>query len=135
MARPTALSAHKVALLRSVTAADVSFADADLPPASMTHGKGFQTIWVGVEFDGGTTPTATIEFRFRDPDAADGERWVKMMLGGSVQSETISAGEFYEYRVDGRDLIPVVTAISGTPDEVRVLGFPGLTQGGERTFR
>lgn len=138
MARPTSLSATQLAVARSaVTAADsTTLSDANIPLASAIDCSGFQTLWVGVEFVGGTNPTATLEVLVRDGDAADGARW-KMLLVGSADGVTAAAAAsartaaldgtaLQEVRVEGRSKVFLrVHAITGTPTSLSILAMGG----------
>lgn len=139
MSRPHGLSPLKVSLCRKVTVADTLNTDAALPAEAsvalggMVAANSFQTVWLGLECEGGTNPTATVSPRVRDNDAPDGSRWKDLSIGGSVQSVVLANnGPFKEVRVDGRDWIAVVTALSGTPDSASILMFPGVLLPGSR---
>lgn len=139
MARPGGFKSDQLAAVRtSVTAADSStLTDANIDPTIAVDCRGFDTIWVGVEFVGGTGPTATFEILVRDADAADGSRW-KRLLTGSVAGVTTIANansrttgaldgtSLAELRVDGRRAVFIrCTAITGAPTSLSVLATGG----------
>ena len=135
MARPIGLSYNTVSLARKVTAADVANTDVALPPTTdatnggKVSGNGLQTVWLALECPDGTNPTATVAPRVRDPEAPDGSRWKDLTIGGSAQSVTLASnGAFKEVRVDARDWIPVVTAITGGATSYKILVMPGTPQ-------
>ena len=59
-----------------------TLSDANIPPANGLDCFGYDTIFVGVDITGGSSPTMTIEPLFRDSsDAADGSRWFRIKCG------------------------------------------------------
>ena len=140
MTRPIGLSPDKVSLARKVTAKDTVFTDASLPASTsstlggMVRSGSYQTMWLGLECVAGTNPTAVVSPRVRDADAPDGSRWKDLTVSGSAQSVTLANnGPFIEVRVDGRDWIPVLTDLTGTPTSATILIFPGTPLAGTRT--
>jgi hypothetical protein len=139
MSRPHGLSPLKVSLARKVLVADTLNTDVALPASAtaadggMVAANSFQTVWLGLECEGGTAPTATVSPRVRDADAPDGSRWKDLSIGGSAQSVVLTNnGPFKEVRVDGREWIAVVTGLTGTPDSASILMFPGALLPGAR---
>lgn len=136
MARTPSLSYDVVSVARTVTAKDTVFTDAALPattrpgdnasPGGMVKGRGFKTVWLGLQCADGTAPTAVVSPRVRDADAPDGSRWKDLTVSGSAQSVTLTNnGPFIEVRIDSRDFMPVVTDLTGTPTSATILMFPG----------
>lgn len=134
-------SAYQLTLVRAgVTAVDPAapFTDANYPAASGICCKGFDTIYVGVEFVGGATPTATFEILQRDPDAADGLRWKTMLVGAnagitaiaaptSLATPALDGTAMAELRVDGRQLVYIrCKAVTGAPTSFSVLATGGV---------
>jgi len=110
------LTGAVIAVARNVTgeiAADpAALTDVNYPPDQALNCAGFETIWVGVEIDGGSSPTATLEPLFYDPGAADGARWGRLLVGAApgltplaapvVQvTPALPSGQLVELRVDG----------------------------------
>ena len=141
MARPGGFSATQLTLVRAgVTAADAiaPFTDANYPAANGISCKGFDTIYIGVEFVGGATPTATFEILQRDPDAADGSRWKLMLVGSnsgitqvgapaSLATPALDGTSMAEVRVDGRQLVYIrAKAVTGAPTSFSVLATGGV---------
>lgn len=126
-----------------VIAADSStLTDANFDPtdANAVFGsQGFDSILLGVEIDGGTNPTATIELLFRDAEAPDGSRWKRMLLGAppgvtlaALANETsgalASGANLVELRTFGHALIyPRITTVAnpGSTTGMRILARPG----------
>lgn len=97
-----------------IAAEGTDYSDANYPVASAINCSVYQTIFVGCEITGGSSPTMTIEPLFRDPDAADGARWKRLLVGAPP----------------GVTLAAAATATTGAlaPDvslaELRVFGWP-----------
>lgn len=123
-----------------VIAADsATLSDANFPVAQAIGCQGYDTILVGVEIDGGASPTCTVEALFRDGEAADGSRWKRIQLGApdgvtatalAVQTTPAltSNGDMVELRVFGRPLVMLRrTAVtnSATTTAMRILVAPG----------
>jgi len=127
-----------------VTAADsATLTDANIPPAQAIDCRGLDTIYVGVEFTGGTGPTATFEILYRDPvvgtntTPADGARWKRKLLGAPNGVTTIAAPAaqttgaldgtaLSEQRVDGRSQVFIrCTNVTGSPTSFDILVMPG----------
>jgi len=135
MARPGGFKSDQLAAVRTgVTAADSgTLTDANIDPNAAIDCRGFDTIWVGVEFVAGTGPTATFEVLVRDADAADGKRWKRLFIGSPNGVTTIAAAAglttgaldgtaLFELRVDGRKSVFIrCTAITGAPSSLTVL--------------
>lgn len=141
MARPGGLKSNVYAALRTgITVADAAapFLDAGYPVANAIDCRGFDTIYVGVEFVGGATPTAVIEVLKRDPDAPDGLRWKTLLIGApngitqigapvSLATPTLDGTGMAEVRVDGYSVVYLrVKALTGAPTSLVILGLPGV---------
>lgn len=142
MTRPATLSLSSVTAVRTISgviAADnPTLTDANIPPAQALDCSGYETIWVGVEISGGTSPAAAIEVLVRDADAVDGSRWKKLLVGspdgvtlGSAASQKTPALDgtaFYEVRVAGRSnvflRVDAVTNATNTT-AMKILAIPG----------
>lgn len=144
MARKVTMTLGAVAAVRVVTGAPVAadsttLADATFPEATdaTTGGaiecRGYSTIWLGVEFVGGTNPTVVIEPLVRDTEAADQSRWKTTLSGGSVvRTSALTGASFEEVRVDGGRIYPRIHAVVGDPTTVRILARPGTPLAGSR---
>lgn len=142
MARPVALSLDQVSQIRTLTgspsADSATLTDANFSPtASDTTGGalnayGFQSVWLNVEFTGGTAPTVTIEMLFRDAGAADGSRW-KRVAGAAAL--TLDGTGWQEVRVDGALVYPRLTTVTGAPTAINLLARPGERLAGYRPNR
>lgn len=125
-----------------VAADSATLNDTNFPTAfDATNGGAFScrnldTLLIGVEFTAGTAPTATVEFLFRDAEAADGSRWKRLLLGsrpgvtlGALATEDTGALDgvsFVEMRCYGADLVyPRFKAVTGTPTGIKILAMPG----------
>lgn len=64
--------------------------DVNIDPTIAVNCAGWDSLMVGVEIDGGSAPTMTVEALFRDPGAPDGARW-KRMLHGARPGVTLAA--------------------------------------------
>ncbi len=64
-----------------IAADSATLTDANIDPTKAIDCWGLDSIFVGVEITGGTNPGMTIEPLFRDPDAADGSRWRRLITG------------------------------------------------------
>lgn len=151
------LFSGEVSILRElpagVIAADsTTLSDANFPPANGIDCSGLDTIFVGVEIDGGTNPTLTVEALFYDASAADGSRWRRILLGaapgvtlGSLANETsgalaftTNALQFVELRVFGHSKVFFRATNAGSATSTtggRILGFPGRVRGDRRLNR
>lgn len=141
MARPTGLHPSRVAVARTksgVIAIDsATLTDANIDPDEAFDCRGYQTVWVGVEIAGGTSPTATIEALVRDEDAADGARWKRLLVGSpdgvtlasaaSAKTSALDGTALYELRVDGRLVFFRVDAVtnSSSTTSLSILVMPG----------
>ena len=148
MGRPTSLSLDgaKTALLRStagaIAADNATLSDANYPVASAFDATGYDTVFFGVEIDGGSSPTATLELLFRDEDAADGQRWKRMKFGaleGVVAPGSAPANQDTGALSSGLDMVELVTlgaskifvrvktvANSGSTTAMRIIAKPGI---------
>ena len=148
MARKTgALSTGETTQLRSISgviAADsATLTDANIPPASGIDCTGLDTVMIGVEITGGSSPSMTIEALFYDADAADGSRWSRYLLGSApgvtaaaLAAETtgtlLSNSQFAELRVFGHPKVFFrVTAVANSASTTasKILGRPGQWRG------
>lgn len=148
MARGTGLRTGELTLVRStsgVIAADSStLTDVNFPTAQAIGCTGFDTILVGAEIDGGVSPTVTIEALFRDPEAPDGSRWKRMLLGAkegvtglaSPAAEDTGAlgnnSDLAELRVRGWPMVYLrvkAVANAGSTTAARILAAPGKPRG------
>ena len=141
MSRPGGLSTAQVAAVREVAgaiAADNStLSDANYAVADALDCAGFDSIFVGVEIDGGSSPTITVEPLFRDGDAADQSRWTRLLVGSppgvtlaaaAAQSTgALAALTMVELFVFGRVVYLRRSAVtnSGSTTASRILVIPG----------
>ena len=150
MARPGALSLDgaKAALVRTIPgtiAADsATLTDASFPVAAAIDATGYDTVFFGVEIDGGSSPTATLELLFRDEDAPDGQRWKRFKFGaleGVVAPGSAAANQTTGALSSGLDMVELVTlgaskifvrvtavANSGSTTAMRILAKPGIVR-------
>lgn len=144
MARPGGLKSQQFAALRILTGTPVvidpvaPFTDANYPVANAFDCRGFDTIYLGAEFVGGTNPTAVFEILKRDPDAADGLRWKTLLIGApngitqigtpiSLATPALDGTGMAEMRVDGYSLIYFrLKTLTSTPTQITILGLPGV---------
>lgn len=144
MARTNGLNSNgQFGIVRSaasiIVADSVTLTDANIPPAQGFSCVGMDTIFVACEVTGGSSPTMTIEPLFRDPDAADGNRW-KRLLVGAPPGVTLAAAaaqstgalptdtQGYELRVYGWPLVFLrVSAVANTGSTTawNILAIPG----------
>lgn len=149
MARKVPLFTNEISAVRTktnggsaVTADPSTLSDANFPlAADATSGgtidcRGLATLWIGVEFVGGTTPSIKLDPLVRDGDAADGSRWKRLMPGDTpaVVQPTLDGTGFVEIRVDGGFLYPRIDTVSGSPTTIRILGRPGAALNTGRGF-
>jgi len=139
-------------MIRQVTAViaadSTTYTDANFPVASAFDATGYDSIFLCCEIDAGTNPTLTVELMYRDPDAVDGQRWKKLLLGTqpgvtaaaralidsgaltpAVGSTTV--GTVVELRTYGHSLIfPRVTGVANATSttEYRLLAMPGASR-------
>lgn len=112
--------------------------DANVPPSAAIDCSRFDTIFVGVEIDGGSSPAITIEALFRDESAADGSRWKRMLLGaapgvtpGALANEdsgALTGANMVELRVFGHKKVFLrvkTVANAGSTTGARILVLPG----------
>jgi hypothetical protein len=116
--------------------------DANIPPTSAINCAGFETIWIGAEITGGSSPTMVIEPLVYDADAADGARWRRLQVGAGQgvaalaatadQQATIGpSDEMAEIRVNGATLVflrVVSVANSASTTAWKILARAGRTQ-------
>lgn len=124
----------------AIAADSATLNDTNFPLLGAIQCRGFDTIFVGVEIAGGSSPTATIEALFRDAEAPDGSRWKRRLFGARegvtaiaspVAEDTGALGansDFVELRVHGAPLIflrvKAVTNAAGTTG-MKILVQPG----------
>ncbi len=138
MARKVCLMSNEVSAVRTLTGAPVAadsdtLTDANFPLlADRTTGgtvdcRLLATLWVSVEFDGGTNPSVELDPLIRDEGAPDGERWKRLLFGGSPApaQPLLDGSGFVEVRVDGGQMFPRIKSVSGAPTSVIVLARPG----------
>lgn len=138
MARPVALMTNQISAVRTksgspVGADSATLSDANFPLlANATTGgtidcRALATIWIGVEFTGGSSPTIDLDPLIRDEAAADGSRWKRLLFGSSpaVVQPTLDGTGFVEVRVDGGLMFPRLKAVTGNPTTVKILARPG----------
>lgn len=92
-----------------IAAESASLIDANYPVANAIQCRGFETLLVGVEIVAGASPTATIEAIFRDADAADGQRWKRLLLGApdGITAIAAFASEDTGALATGASLVPI----------------------------
>lgn len=149
MARKVALFTNEISAVRTktnggsaVTADSSTLTDANFPPAAdATNGgtidcRGLATIWIGVEFVGGSSPTIKLDPLIRDADAADGSRWKRLMPGDTpaLVQPTLDGTGFVEIRCDGGFLYPRIDTVSNSPTTIRILARPGAALNTGRGF-
>lgn len=111
----------EIATVRSASAAiaadSATLTDANYPVASGLNCRGYETIFVGVEITAGSSPTATLAPLFRDGEAADGQRWKKLLVGAADGVSLVAAASVASQ---------VTTALAPglTMHELRVYGHP-----------
>lgn len=142
MARKNGLFTGEVTVLRSGAAAiaadSATLTDANIDPDEAVDCTGYDTILVGVEITGGSSPTMTIEALLRDGEAADGSRWKRMTAGLTFEG-TPAVGDtgaldgtaFVELAVFGaKEVFFRVKAVTNTGSTTawKILGFPGRTR-------
>lgn len=140
MARHVCLFTNEVSAVRTKTnggsavAADSgTLSDANFPLlANATTGgtidcRGLATLWVSVEFTGGTNPTIDLDPLIRDEGAADGARWKRLMPGATpaLFQPTLDGAGFVEIQCDGGKLFPRIKAVTGSPTGIVILARPG----------
>lgn len=141
MARPGGLSTSQVTAARTISgviAADsATLSDANYPVADALDCAGFDSIFVGVEITGGSSPTCTIEPLFRDGDAADQSRWTRLLMGsppgvtlGAAAGQStgaLSNLQMAEIFVFGRVVYLRRSAVtnSGSTTAMTILAIPG----------
>lgn len=141
MPRPGGLHPLQLAAVRTkagtIAVDSATLTDVNLPPAEGFDCRGYQTIWVGVEIAGGSSPTATVEVLVRDEDAPDGARWKRLLVGSpdgvtlgaaaSAKTPALDGTALYELRVEGRTVflrVDAVTNAAGTTG-LTILAMPG----------
>ncbi|HNX51734.1 MAG TPA: hypothetical protein PKL08_16315 [Thermoanaerobaculaceae bacterium] len=147
MARKTGLRTGEVTVVREATAllaADSAvLTDANIPPSGIVDCSGYDTVLVGVDIFGGASPTMTVEALFYDPEAADGGRWKRLLLGsspgvtpGAAANETTGAlapnANMVELRVFGsRQVFFRISAVAnpGSTTGWKILAMPGKVRG------
>lgn len=148
MARPNSITPGRFYQARAtagVIAADsATLTDANILPTDAFDATGYDSVFVKVEIDNGSSPTVTLEPLFRDPDANDGSRWVRHKMGapaGVVAPGSAPASQATPAMANG-DCVEVVTygeplvymrinavANSGSTTACRILVKPGMVRG------
>ena len=143
MGRPVGLTTtpERVSAVRAVTGAPVAadsatLTDANIPPLinATTGGaiqcRGLATLWVGVELIGGTS--IVLDMLFRDEDAADGQRWHRLLVGASpaIYRPTLDGTGFVEVTVNGSLVFPRIHTVTGVVTSAILLARPGAALGG-----
>jgi hypothetical protein len=142
--RKTTFQSGCVYVARSATAqiaADSgTLSDANIPPASGLDCFGYDTIFVGVDITGGSSPTMTVEPLFRDSsDVADGSRWFRVKCGvtdgvtlaaaGNLDTGALAPNANYtELKVFGcRNVFLYIKAVAnvGSTTAWKILVMPG----------
>lgn len=149
MARKTTLTPGNVCALRSaasiIVADSGTLTDANIPPSAAVDCTGFDSVFVGVEITAGTAPAMTIEALFYDPNAADGARWKRLLLGaepgvtaGALAAEdsgALDGTKLVELRVFGHSQVffRVVSVANPTSTTAwTILGMCGRRRGEPR---
>ena len=142
MARNTTLKDRGVIAARSATAAiaadSATLTDANIDPTLALDCSGLDSIFVGVEIAGGSSPTMTVEPLFRDAGAADGSRWIRLMTGAldgvtaaSAANQNTGAlssnANFAELRVFGQKVFLRISAVANATSTTawNILVMPG----------
>lgn len=141
----------RVSAVRTVTGSPVasdptSLVDANFPEISVTLAgaggaimcRGLATLWIGVELTGGASPSVVLDMLFRDTDAADGQRWHRLLFGSSpaVVRPTLDGTGFVEVTVNGSVVYPRLHTVTGNPTGVVILARPGAAlNGGKGLFQ
>lgn len=125
-----------------IAAESATLSDANYPVAQALSCEGFDSIFVGVEITGGSSPTMTIEALFRDAEAVDGARWKRVLLGAKegitpiatpVAEDTgaLDGTAFVELRVFGAKQVMLrvkAVANSGSTTAWKILAAAGRTR-------
>jgi hypothetical protein len=149
MARNNGLRTGEVTVLRSATATiaadNATLTDANIPPAQGVGCQGLDTVLVGVEITGGSSPTMTIEALVRDGEAADGARWKRMTAGLAFEGTptigdtgALDGTAFVELPTFGASLVFFrikAVANAGSTTAWKILGMPGRARPGHTPFR
>lgn len=139
MARPVSLMTNEISAVRTVTdgggvsADSTTLTDSNFPLlADAVNGgtvdcRTLSTLWVDVEFVGGTSPSIELDPLIRDGNAADGSRWKRLLFGDSpaAAQPLLDGSGFVEVRVDGGQMYPRIKSVSGAPTSVIILARPG----------
>jgi hypothetical protein len=121
----------------SIAADSATLTDANYPPAAdATNGgtvscRGLRTIWLGAARADGTAlaggTSIEVEALVRDSEAADGQRWKRMLdSSGSPITFVLDGTGFLELPVYGRLVFVRVSNVTGSITQaVHLLAFPG----------
>lgn len=106
--------------------------DANYPTANAIDCSGFETILVKPAITGGSSPELTVEALFRDPDAADGARWIRRLnsSGNAITTGSLAVGEEAELTVDGWDV--VMLRVSAVTNETNTTAWAIHVRPGKR---
>ena len=145
--RKTTFATGRTFVARSATAAiaaeNATLDDAHYDPTKGLDCFAYDTIFVGVEITGGSSPTMTVEPLFRDSsDATDGARWFRVKCGvtdgvtlaAAANLDTGALGtnaDFTEIKVFGcRNVFLRVKAVAnaGSTTAWKILVMPGKTR-------
>ncbi len=135
----------------AIAAENASLTDANYDPTKGLDCFSYDTIFVGVDITGGTSPTATIEPLFRDSsDAPDGGRWFRIKCGVTdgvtlAAAANLNTGaltpntDFTEIKVFGcRNVFLRISATGGTVNTTtawKILVMPGKVRDTTNLFR
>lgn len=142
MARKAGIYVGEIGIVRAgaaiIAADNATLTDANIPVAGAFNASGLDTVFIGVEIDAGSSPTMTIEFLFRDANAADGSRWKRLLQGArpgvtlaaltAEDSGALDGTKLVEMRCWGYGLVfPRITAVAnaGSTTGWRILAMPG----------
>lgn len=147
MTRPAGLQQGLISVIRSaasgvIVADSATLSDANYPIAQGLNCRGYETIFVGVEITAGTNPTMTLGPLFRDEEAADQQKWKKLLVGAPDGVTAVAAGSvatqvttalapfltMHELRVYGHSLVYIqITAVTNgtSTDGWKILAMPG----------
>ncbi len=114
----------------AVIAADnATLTDVNIPVAQAIDCRGLESIFVTVAITAGSSPGMTIEALFRDGNAADGSRWVRVYAGSAVVATTsLTPGVSQEITVHGHSSVFLrVTAVANATSTTawKILARPG----------
>lgn len=136
--------------VEALLAADsTTLTDANIDPDAAIDCSGLDTVLLGVTVTGAPTATITVEALLYDENAADGERWRRLLLGaapgvtlGALANETTgalgvaaNAISFAELRVFGHSKVFFRASAVANPagsTAWKIIGMPGRIRGDRR---